>query len=38
MDKKLHVHFMGIGGSGMAAIAVIAKKSGSDVTGCDCNK
>ncbi|MDF2804199.1 MAG: hypothetical protein K0S61_4104, partial [Anaerocolumna sp.] len=25
MDKNLHVHFMGIGGSGMAPIAVIAK-------------
>ena len=37
MDKKLHVHFMGIGGSGMAPIAVIAKKSGFEVTGCDCN-
>jgi UDP-N-acetylmuramate--alanine ligase len=29
---------MGIGGSGMAPIAVIAKKSGFDVTGCDCNE
>jgi UDP-N-acetylmuramate--alanine ligase len=37
MDRKLHVHFMGIGGSGMAPIAVIAKKSGFDVSGCDCN-
>ena len=37
MDRKLHVHFMGIGGSGMAPIAVIAKKSGFIVTGCDCN-
>jgi UDP-N-acetylmuramate--alanine ligase len=37
MDRKLRVHFMGIGGSGMAPIAVIAKKSGFDVTGCDCN-
>jgi len=37
MDKKLHVHFMGIGGSGMAPIAVIAKKSGFEVSGCDCN-
>lgn len=38
MDKKLHVHFMGIGGSGMAPIAVIAKKSGFDVSGCDYNE
>ncbi|MHB8128520.1 MAG: UDP-N-acetylmuramate--L-alanine ligase [Mobilitalea sp.] len=38
MDRKLHVHFMGIGGSGMAPIAVISKKSGFDVTGCDCNE
>jgi UDP-N-acetylmuramate--alanine ligase len=38
MDKKLHVHFMGIGGSGMAPIAVIAKKSGFEVSGCDFNE
>lgn len=38
MDKMLHVHFMGIGGSGMSSIAVIAKKSGFKVTGCDCNE
>lgn len=38
MDRKLHVHFMGIGGSGMAPIAVIAKKSGFEVSGCDCNE
>lgn len=38
MDKKLHVHFMGIGGSGMAPIAVIAKRSGFEVSGCDCNE
>lgn len=37
MDRKLHVHFMGIGGSGVAPIAVIAKKSGFEVTGCDYN-
>ncbi len=35
MDRKLHVHFMGIGGSGMAPIAVIAKRSGFEVSGCD---
>lgn len=38
MDRKLHVHFMGIGGSGMAPIAVIAKRSGFDVSGCDYNE
>jgi UDP-N-acetylmuramate--alanine ligase len=38
MDRKLHVHFMGIGGSGMAPIAVIAKKTGFEVSGCDCNE
>jgi UDP-N-acetylmuramate--alanine ligase len=38
MDRKLRVHFMGIGGSGMAPIAVIAKKSGFDVSGCDHNE
>jgi UDP-N-acetylmuramate--alanine ligase len=38
MDRKLHVHFMGIGGSGMAPIAVIAKKSGFHVSGCDYNE
>ncbi|MBL4938490.1 UDP-N-acetylmuramate--L-alanine ligase [Clostridium sp. YIM B02515] len=38
MDKRLHVHFMGIRGSGMAPIAVIAQKSGFEVSGCDCNE
>jgi UDP-N-acetylmuramate--alanine ligase len=38
MDRKLHVHFMGIGGSGMAPIAVIAQKSGFHVSGCDYNE
>jgi UDP-N-acetylmuramate--alanine ligase len=38
MDRKLHVYFMGIGGSGMTPIAVIAKKSGFDVSGCDYNE
>lgn len=37
MAKKLHVHFMGIGGSGISSIAVIAKKHGFIVTGCDYN-
>ncbi|MBI9014685.1 MAG: UDP-N-acetylmuramate--L-alanine ligase [Clostridiales bacterium] len=37
MAKKLHVHFMGIGGSGIASIAVISKKYGFIVTGCDYN-
>lgn len=37
MENKLHVHFMGICGSGMAPIAVLAKKSGFMVSGCDSN-
>lgn len=35
MGKKLRVHFMGIGGSGMVPTAIIAKKMGFDVSGCD---
>ena len=35
MSKKLHVHFMGIGGSGLAPIAIISKRLGFVVTGCD---
>jgi UDP-N-acetylmuramate--alanine ligase len=31
----MHVHFMGIGGSGMSAVAQIAKAQGFTVTGCD---
>jgi UDP-N-acetylmuramate--alanine ligase len=35
MTKSIHVHFMGIGGSGMAPIAIIAKRQGYTVSGCD---
>ena len=31
----MHVHFMGIGGSGMSAIAEIARSLGFQVSGCD---
>lgn len=37
MDKQLHVHFMGICGSGAASIALLSVKSGFKVTGCDQN-
>ena len=38
-DKKpLHVHFMGIGGSGCASLAMIAHKAGFKVSGCDSAK
>ena len=36
--KKLHVHFMGIGGSAMAGVAILAKKFGFTVSGCDLQK
>lgn len=36
--KKLHVHFMGIGGSAMAGVAILAKKFGFIVSGCDLQK
>ncbi|QQS38570.1 UDP-N-acetylmuramate--L-alanine ligase [Candidatus Woesebacteria bacterium] len=32
---KNKIHFMGIGGSGMSAAAIIAKKQGFEVDGCD---
>ena len=35
MDKNIHVHFMGIGGSGMTPIAIISKYLGFKVSGCD---
>jgi UDP-N-acetylmuramate--alanine ligase len=35
MNQNLHVHFMGIGGSGMAPIAIISKNLGYKVSGCD---
>lgn len=34
-NKILRVHFMGIGGSGISAVARIAKEQGFDVDGCD---
>ena len=33
--KRVHIHFMGIGGSGASAIAAIAQRQGFKVTGCD---
>lgn len=33
--KKVHVHFVGIGGIGMSGIATILKYQGYDVSGCD---
>ena len=33
--KKLHIHFMGIGGIGMSGIAKILKLQGYTVSGCD---
>jgi UDP-N-acetylmuramate--alanine ligase len=33
--KKIHVHFLGIGGSGMTAVAVLAQAAGFKVSGCD---
>ncbi|MDF2520093.1 MAG: UDP-N-acetylmuramate--L-alanine ligase [Clostridia bacterium] len=35
MSKNIHVHFMGIGGSGMAPVAIISKHLGYKVSGCD---
>ncbi|MFV1917687.1 MAG: Mur ligase domain-containing protein, partial [Patescibacteria group bacterium] len=35
---KKHVHFMGIGGSGMSAVAVLAQEQGFLVSGCDLQK
>lgn len=37
MNNKIKVHFMGICGSGAAPIAIIAKNSGFQVSGCDLN-
>ena len=33
--KKMRVHFMGIGGSALAGVAILAKNQGFDVSGCD---
>src|SRR4030042_4880845 len=35
MNNLKKIHFMGIGGSGISAVAVMAKKKGINVTGCD---
>ncbi len=35
LKKKIHVHFMGIGGSALAGVAILAKKYGFEVSGCD---
>ncbi|OGM20895.1 UDP-N-acetylmuramate--L-alanine ligase [Candidatus Woesebacteria bacterium RIFCSPHIGHO2_01_FULL_38_9] len=35
MVKKLHVHFMGIGGSALSGVALMAKKAGFKVSGCN---
>ncbi|WP_455539708.1 Mur ligase domain-containing protein [Terrisporobacter sp.] len=37
MKNKLKVHFMGICGGGAFPIAVIAKKMGFDISGCNLN-
>lgn len=34
-SKKLKLHFIGIGGSGMSAVALIAQSKGYEVSGCD---
>ena len=38
MIKKIHVHFMGVGGSGLAGVAILAKSQGFQVSGCDLAK
>ncbi|MGB6882341.1 MAG: Mur ligase domain-containing protein, partial [Microgenomates group bacterium] len=35
IKKRKHIHFMGIGGSGMSAAALIAHCQGYMVSGCD---
>ncbi len=35
MSKKLHVHFIGVNGSGCSGVAIIAKNLGFTVSGCD---
>ena len=34
-DDSRPVHFMGIGGAGMSALALLARRRGVQVTGCD---
>ncbi|MFH1840792.1 MAG: UDP-N-acetylmuramate--L-alanine ligase [Candidatus Shapirobacteria bacterium] len=36
--KKIHVHFMGMGGSALAGVALLAQKMGYQVSGCDLQK
>lgn len=38
MQKGMHIHFMGIGGSGISGVAILAKKQGFKVSGCDLEK
>jgi UDP-N-acetylmuramate--alanine ligase len=35
LDKKTHIHFMGIGGIGMSGIARVLKERGYCISGCD---
>ena len=35
LDKYRHIHFIGIGGAGMSALAYVLVKRGFDVTGSD---
>ena len=37
MNRPLHVHFMGILGSGCASVAIVAAQAGFRVSGCDQN-
>jgi UDP-N-acetylmuramate--alanine ligase len=37
-EKKLHVHFMGVGGSALSGVAILAKKAGFKVSGCELEK
>ncbi|KKU97604.1 MAG: UDP-N-acetylmuramate-L-alanine ligase [Candidatus Amesbacteria bacterium GW2011_GWB1_48_13] len=34
-QKRKHIHFMGIGGSALAGVAILAQHEGYKVTGCD---
>ena len=38
LSSKMKVHFMGIGGSGISAVAALAKNHGFNVSGCDLEK
>ncbi len=37
MNNKKSIHFIGIGGSGMSGVAIIAKSQGYEISGCDLN-